>query len=63
VLKILDLDPAVLAYLERNPDPRITERALRALANRPPDEQQRHIDELLASPSRTNRHASKGERR
>lgn len=60
VLKILDLDPALLTYLERNPDPRITERALRALANHPPDEQRRHIDELLASTPQTKRRSSEG---
>ncbi len=58
VLKILDLDPAVLAYLDRNPDPRITERALRALANCSPDDQRRHIDELLASTPRAKRRPS-----
>ena len=60
VLKILDLDPALLTYLERNPDPRITERALRALANRPPDEQRRHIDELLAPTPQSKRRSSEG---
>ncbi len=60
VLKVLDLDPAVLAFVEGNPDPRITERALRSIVHRPPAEQQKHIDELLASAPRTKRRTSNG---
>ncbi|MGE3601581.1 MAG: hypothetical protein AB7N70_39255 [Dehalococcoidia bacterium] len=62
VLKVLDLDPAVLAFVERNPDPRITERALRSIVHRPPDEQQKHIDQLLASAPRPMRGTSNGRR-
>ncbi len=62
VLKVLDLDPAVLAFVEHNPDPRITERALRSIVHRPPAEQRTHIDQLLASTPRTERRISKGRR-
>ena len=62
VLKVLDLDPAVLAFVERNPDPRITERALRSIVHRSPHEQLTHVDQLLASTPRTNRHMSSGRR-
>jgi len=62
VLKVLDLDPVVLACVERNPDPRITERALRSIVHRSPHEQLTHVDQLLASTPRTNRHMSSGRR-
>jgi len=62
VLKVLDLDPAVLAFVEGNPDPRITERALRSIVHRPPAEQRTHIDQLLASTPRTKRRTSNGRR-
>jgi len=62
VLKVLDLDPAVLAFVERNPDPRITERALRSIVHRSPQEQLTHVDQLLASTPRTKRRMSSGRR-
>ena len=62
VLKVLDLDPAVLAFVERNPDPRITERALRSIVHRSPPEQLTHVDQLLASTPRTKRRTSSGRR-
>ena len=62
VLKVLDLDPAVLAFVEHNPDPRITERALRSVVHRPPHEQQTHIDQLPVSAPRAKRRTSNGRR-
>ncbi len=62
VLKVLDLDLAVLAFVERNPDPRITERALRSIVHRSPHEQLTHVDQLLASTPRTKRRMSSGRR-
>jgi len=62
VLKVLDLDPAVLAFVEHNPDPRITERALRSIVRCSPDEQRSHIDHLLASTPRTKRRIPNGRR-
>jgi hypothetical protein len=62
VLKVFDLDPAVLAFVERNPDPRVTERALRSIVHRPPHEQRMHIDQLLGSTPRPKRRISNGRR-
>lgn len=46
MLQILDLDPLVLAYVERHSDNSISERVLRRLRGLSPADQREHIADL-----------------
>lgn len=63
VLQVLDLDPLVLTYIERQSDHRISERTLRGLRGLSPEDQRNRIANLAVPAASLGQQPSFGEKR